>query len=115
MRGYSKRDRLSDSLLVEQVQRRSQPEPLDLGGAQGVVQTQRFGGPVGVVDGTGHGLAGRQFSQPGQADAVVLTNLVVVSGVAERQCQQALFLQIRFVDASEAAGYDRATAQQSRG
>ena len=34
--------------------------------------------------------------------------------VAERQSQQALFLQVGLVDAGEAAGYDRTAAQQSR-
>src|SRR5262245_46288136 len=105
-------DRASGS--VEQIQRRPLLEPLDLRRAVRVVQRERLRGAVGMPHDARDGLAGRQVLEAGQADAVVLTDLVVVRGVAEGERQQPLLLQVAFVDAREGPGDDGGSAQEPR-
>ena len=90
-------------------------EPGDLVGGHGVVQADGVGGVVGVVDGAEDGLVGGEVCEVCEADAVVLTDAVVVGGVLEGEWEQALLLEVGLVDAGEAAGYDGGASEEPGG
>ena len=95
---------------MKQIQRRALAEPLELRPAERVIEAQRLGDAVRVFHTALHGLAGRHVRQPDEADAIVLAYAVVVRGILERQCQQALLLEVGLVNAGKAAhDYRRAT------
>ena len=71
--------------------------------------------PSGLAIAAPHRLVGREVGEAEHADAVVLADLVVGGRVGERQRQQALLLQVRLVDAGEAAGEDRPWPLRNRG
>ena len=85
-------------------------EPLDLLLAHRVLELDLFLATLRVVDDRLHRLAGRQVLQARHADRVALQDPIVVVGVGECQRQQALLLQVRLVDAGEAARDDGAVA-----
>ena len=99
---------------MEQVQRRALLEPLELRWPVGVMQTQRLCSAIRVLDDALDGLARSQVLQSDEADAVVLTDAVVVRQVTERERQQPLLLQVAFVDAGEAADDDRHATKEPR-
>src|SRR5262249_30297676 len=88
-------------LLVEEVQRRAHPEPLELRRGVRVLERERLRRAVAVLHQARDGFARREAGQAHQADPVVLADPVVVRRVLEREGQQALLLQIRLVDARE--------------
>src|SRR5688572_20835029 len=96
------------------VERGAAAEPVQLAGGKRVVQPQGFARPVGVTDAALDGLAGGQARQADQAQAVVLADPVVVGRILERQREQPLLLEVRLVDAGEAARDDGGAAQQAR-
>ena len=75
---------------------------------------ERLGSAVGVPNDASHRTAGRQIGHTDEADAVVLANVLVVIRILECQRQQPLFFQIRLVNAREAAGDYRHTAEKPR-
>src|SRR5262245_61193516 len=99
---------------MEQVQGRALLEPLELRWPVGVTQAQRLRSAIRVLDDTLDGLARSQVLQSDEADAVVLTDVIVVRRIAKRERQQPLLLQVAFVDAGEAADDDRHTTKEPR-
>ena len=63
------------------VQRRTKPEPFELGFAEGVIQFEGLDGTVGVRDDTLYRLVVSHVGQSNEAYAVVLEDLVVVRGI----------------------------------
>src|SRR5581483_907702 len=59
------------------------------------------------------GLARRKAPQLEEADPVVRANLVVIRGIGERQCKQALLLEIGLVDTRKTARHDSRSAEVS--
>ena len=55
----------------------------------------------------------RHPSQTRKADAVILKEAVIVFRMLKCQCQQALFLQVRLVNAREASSQHGHTAKQA--
>ena len=100
---------------MEEVEGGALAEPLQLGGAEGVVELESLAAAVAVAHQASHGPARRDLCQPRQADTVVLPDAGVVRGVLEGEGQEVLLLQIGLVDAGEAAGDDRGTAQEAGG
>src|SRR5690348_15675151 len=92
--------------LRQAVQGGAGAEPVELRVCERVVQPQGFGRAVGVVDPALDGLVGCQGAQVEEAQAIVRAYAVVVGGVCESEGQEALFLEVGFVDAGEATGDD---------
>ncbi len=76
-----------------------------------MAQAQGLLGSVGMLYQKRKDLARGQIIQTCQADPIILPDTVVVIGILEGKVQQPLLLQIRFVDAGEAAGDDSGAAQ----
>src|SRR5215831_19114381 len=100
--------------LVKEIEGGAALEPLDLGCAVGVPERQRVRRAVGVPDDARDGLAGREILETGEAQTVVLADLVVVRRVGERERQQPLLLEVTLVDSREGSGNDGGAAQESR-
>jgi predicted aminopeptidase len=100
--------------LLEEVERRSCLEPLDLLRGERVPQADAVRPAVRMMEDGFHLAPRRQLAKSQEADPVVPPHLVVVGGVREGEGQQPLLLQVRLVDPREAAGNDRRPAQVSR-
>src|SRR5437764_14216847 len=100
--------------MMEEVERRALAEPFELRGAEGVVEPQRLGRAIGVLDAALDRLPRRHFLQSDETDAVIDADAVVIRPVLESQRQEALLFQVGFVDARKAAGYDGCGARQPR-
>ena len=77
-------------------------------------ERQRLGSVVRVANNAAHWTAGRQIDHTDQADAVVLSNALVVIRALECQRQQPLLFLIRLVNARDAAGDHRHAAEKPR-
>src|SRR5215831_12005436 len=95
------RERNPDPSLVKKVQCRALAEPLQLRSAEGVIEAERFAGPVRMLDAALNGIAGRHPRQPDKAHPIVSADAVVIAGVLESQRQKTLLFQIGFVDTRE--------------
>ena len=100
--------------MMEEVERRALAEPFELRGAEGVVEPQRLGRAIGVLDAALDRLPRRHFLQSDETDAVIDADAVVIRPVLEGQRQEALLFQIGFVDACKTTGDDRGAAEEAR-
>lgn len=100
--------------LLHSVQSTASTEPLDLGLVEGVVQEDGLLGPVGVLDDAFQRLARGEVLQALYGQLVHGVNLVVVCWVSECKGQQALLLQVGFMDPGEALGDDGPAPEVAR-
>src|SRR5262245_33890376 len=101
-------------LLLGGVERRPGFEPRDLLAGHGVLDGDLLGAPVWLADPERHRLARLEGRQPDDRHAVVLLDPIVVLGVAERQREHPLLLEVGLVDAGEAADQHRHAAEVAR-
>src|SRR5208283_979562 len=101
--------------VVEEVQRRAFAKPLQLRGAEGVVEPEHLACSVCVLDPALDGLIRRHPCQPDEAEPIVRADAVIVRRILEGQRQQPLLFQIGLVNARKAASDNRGASQQARG
>ena len=80
-----------------------------------MVELERLGRAVGVLDPALHRLAGAHGGEADEAQPIVLADAVVVRGILEGQGHEPLLLEIRLVDPREAPGDDGGAAEQPGG
>src|SRR5262249_52755234 len=71
--------------------------------------------PVGVEEGALHRPARRELREAEQAQPIAGADPLVVGRITEAEREDALLLQVRFVDAREALRDDRGAAEPARG
>ena len=98
-------------LLAHDVEGGAGLEPLDLLGAERLHAFEGHDRAVGLDDLALDVLAGHR-GEAEHVDAVVLTDLVVGGRIGEGQRHEALLLQVRLVDAGEAASEDHHTTAE---
>lgn len=86
---------------------------MDLVLGVGVVELDLFGVVVGVGDLEGEGVVGGKGGEAQDAEAVLGLDAVVVGGVGEGECEEALFFEVGFGDAGEGSGDDDVAAAVS--
>lgn len=97
-----------------EVKSRASLEPFNLALVEGVRELDLLFRSVAVLNTKGQVLAGRKRLKTKNIHTVVRADLLVVVRVRERQCEHALLLQVRLVDAREGLDDDREAAKEAR-
>ena len=92
--------------LVQRIQRRSRLKPNELLRGHTVIGLDRDFGSVGFVNNDLHRLGRRQVLQSDYAHAVILIDLLVIFRIGKGKREDALLLEIRFVNAGKTTGQD---------
>src|SRR5471030_2401961 len=100
--------------LMQYVQCGACPKPLQLSVAVRVLEPHGFTAAIRVVDAALDRFCQCKTVKPDQVEPVIGQNPVVVVRIDKRQCKHALLLQVRLMNASEAAGNHRRTTQKPR-
>src|SRR6185437_15104267 len=98
--------------MSQGVKRGACPKPPELPLIVRVLQLQDLLGAVRVYQAASYRLAGRQLPQSEQAQPIVRPDPLVVVRVGEGQGEQALLLEVRLVNAGEAARDHRRAAEE---